>query len=62
MASGVREEIQRRLTGLSAVGGLVDVAEDEFAFAAGVGGADEARDARGIEDFADDFELIAVFS
>ncbi len=32
------------LNGLVAFGGFVDVAEDELAFAAGVGGADDARD------------------
>ena len=43
--------------GFIGAGGLVDIAEDEFAFAAGVGGADDLGDAGGGEDFADGFEL-----
>src|SRR5512132_3992160 len=41
--------------------GFVDVAEDEFSFAAGVSGADDARNTLGREDLADDLELLLRF-
>ena len=47
------------MEGFGAAGGLVDVAEDEFAFAAGVSRADDAVDAGGVQDLADGIELVA---
>ncbi len=47
--------------GLVAMGGFVDVAEDQFALAAGVGGADYSRDARGVRIRAHGFELVLGF-
>ena len=61
IASGVSDEIQSRLTGLRQPRGLVDVAENQFAFAAGVGRADQARDARRIQNLADHLELVFGF-
>jgi hypothetical protein len=60
LADGLRvsEEIHRRLTGLSHLRGLVDVAEDQLALAAGVGGAHHARDLGRVEDLADHLELV----
>jgi hypothetical protein len=43
---------------LGAAGGLVDVAEDELALAAGIGGADDAGDGAVAEDPSHDRELI----
>ena len=47
--------------GLLGLGGVVDVAEDEFAFASGVGGADDPVDFGRIHDFAEGFELALRF-
>jgi len=58
MASGVNEEIHRRLKGVFTLRGLVDVAEDELTLAASVGGARHPRDARRIEGLPDNFKLI----
>ena len=44
--------------GLGALRGFVDVAEDQLAFAAGVGGADDARDFGRVENALDGFELV----
>ena len=49
------------VNGLVAMRGLIDVAEDEFAFAARVGGADDACDLFGTEDLADGLELVLGF-
>ena len=43
---------------LGALRGLVDVAEDQLAFAAGVGGAHDARDFGRVEDLAHHLELV----
>jgi hypothetical protein len=58
MASGVNEEIHRRLKGFFTLRGLVDVAEDKLTLAACVGGAHHPRDARRIEDLPHNFKLI----
>ena len=58
MASSVRDEVQKRCTGLVEPERGVDAAEDGFAFAAGVCGVDDLGDAGVVEEAEDDAELI----
>src|SRR5437764_1005793 len=63
LADGVLRQRRDRQAagGFLAVRGFVNVAEDQLALAAGVGRADDSRDAWGREDFAHGFELVLRF-
>ena len=60
LADGVRRERgdPQAADRLGALRGLVDVAEDQFAFAAGVRGAHDARDLGRVEDLLHGLELV----